>query len=379
DLLRFRTSQTLDKANIHLIHQRAAGWFSEQALWTEAIQHALNAEDLEMAGQLIARQAATAVTQGKTASLQAWLAALPSSQIKESPRLGLAQAWVDLFSGQPETAEKWLTPVLQSIESKMPVDTVVLGEALADRATLAFVRMEAEHIVADTEQALALLPETYLTLRTMLCWHLAFTYRTLGETQRSLTLYYQTIELSEKSGNFLIYVSARRELAEILIGQGKLAAAQTMLTQLLTEAENKGWILLWPISGVYIHLGEIAYEWNALATAVSYLQTAVTHPEAAQIGFDAYGQALLARVYAAQGNQVAAQETMQLAEHSVLQLTHPQRRALTLAQISRFWLAQGDAARAASWLPDGRDIPQDPRHEVYTRMQITQAHYLLAA
>jgi LuxR family maltose regulon positive regulatory protein len=50
-----------------------------------------------------------------------------------------------------------------------------------------------------------------------------------------------------------------------------------------------------------------------------------------------------------------------------------------LARISRFWLKQGEVSRAASWLPDGREVPQDPRHEVYVRQQICRARYLLAS
>ncbi|MBK8899698.1 MAG: LuxR family transcriptional regulator [Anaerolineaceae bacterium] len=375
DLLRFRASVALDEAALRRIHKRAADWFAQQQLWQEAIRHALAAEEVALAGQLIAQQAATAVARGETDSLQAWLAALPAAQIQADPHLSLAQAWVELFFDRPETAETWLQPVLDSPEA---IDDALLGEALAIRATLAFTRLDAAQTIADTEQALALLPETQLPLRTMLSWHLAFIYRSLGETRRSLALYHQTIEMSRRGGNFLINLSARRELADMLVGQGDLAAAQTMLNQLLTEAAAQGWMHLWPIPGVSVHLAEIAYEWNDLETAVTHLQTAVSHPEAVLIGFDAYGQALLARVYAAQGNPAAALETIQLAEQAVLQTTHAQRRVLTLAQISRFWLAQGDVTRAAAWLPDGRDVPQDPRHEVYARMQISHARYLLA-
>lgn len=375
DLLRFRASVALDETAQRRIHQRAAGWFARQQLWQEAIRHALAAGEVALAGRWIARQAATAVARGETDSLQAWLAALPAAQIQADPRLSLARAWVELFFDRPETAETWLQPVLDSAEA---LDAALLGEALAIRATLAFARLDAAQTIADTEKALALLPETQWPLRTMLSWHLAFIYRSLGETRRSLALYHQTIEMSRRGGNFLINLSARRELADILVGQGDLAAAQTMLNQLLTEAAAQGWMHLWPIPGVSLHLAEIAYEWNDLETAVTHLQTAISHPEAALIGFDAYGRALLARVYAAQGNSAAALETIQLAEQAVMQTTHAQRRALTLAQISRFWLAQGDATRAVAWLPDGRDLPQDPRHEVYARQQISHARYLLA-
>ncbi len=379
DLLRFRAAQTAGQDTQRQIHQRAAAWFADRQLWHEAIHHALAAGEWQMAGQLIGQQANTAVAHGELASLQTWLSKLPPAQMKADSRLSLAQAWVDLFGGRLESADLWLRPVIETLPTAPAEDTGLLGEALAIRATLAFARQEAAATIADSEQALARLPEAQLPLRTLLSWHLAYTYRSIGETRRCLELYHQAIAMSRRGGNFLINLSARRELADLLMGQGDLVAAQTMLQQLLDEAAANGWEHLTAVAGAHIQLGEIFYEWNRLETAVSHLQTAVSLPQAPEMSLDAYGQALLAWVYAAQANSQAAAVAIQQAEQAVLQAIHPQRRALTLALISRFWLAQADVARAAAWLPDGRDIPPDPRHEVYARQQFAHACYLRAA
>ncbi|MCL4265719.1 MAG: hypothetical protein KJ069_21075 [Anaerolineae bacterium] len=376
DLLRFRVAQTVAKSVQRQIHQRAAAWFARQQLWPEAIHHALAAGELEMAGQIIAQVAHTAVARGELASIQAWLAALPLAQLQVDPRLSLAQAWVDLFAGRLEAAEGWLQPVL--VNEQAMLDSALSGAALAIRATLAFARQDAAQTIADSEQALARLPDDELPLRTLLAWHLAFTYRTLGETRQAVPLYHQVVAMSQRGGNFLINLSARRELADVLIGQGDLTVAQTMMAQLLAEADAHGWTHLVPVVGAHIALGEINYEWNRLDTAVMHGQTAVSQSQAEQMSLDAYGYALLARIYAAQGEMTAAAAAIQQAKQRVLQATHPQRRLLTLALISRFWLAQADVSRAGAWLPDGRDIPADPRHEVYARQQITQAYYFLA-
>lgn len=376
DLLRFRAAQMVTEPARRQIHQRAAIWFAGQELWPEAIHHALAAGEWEMAGQMVARVAHTAVARGELASLQAWLVALPLAQIKASPQLSLAQAWVDLFAGRLEAAESWLQPVL--VNEQAMLDSALSGAALAIRATLAFARQDAAQTIADSEQALAQLPESDLPLRTLLAWHLAFTYRTLGETKQAVILYHQVIAISQRGGNVLINLSARRELADVLIGQGDLAVAQTMLAQLLVEADAHHWTHLIPVVGAHIGLAEIYYEWDRLDTAVTHLQTAVSMSQADQMNLDAYGYALLARIYAAQGEMTAAAAAIQQAEQRVLQATHPQRRLLTLALISRFWLARGDVSKAGLWLPDGRDIPADPRHEVYARQQITQAYYYLA-
>lgn len=379
DLLRLQARRALDGPALRRIHQSAAGWFREQQLWSEAIHHALAAGDVPMAGELVAGQAAAAIARGELESLKEWLAALPDDQIQASPRLSLAQAWADLFQNQLEGAEARLRPILETPGLAATVDDALLGEALAIRATLAFARMDYPRTIADTERALALLPESQMPLRTMISWHLAFIYRSQGETRRGLALYHAVIELSARGGNILINVSARRELADLLIGQGELPAARAILRRLLADATAGDWLYLWPIAGAHLHLGEIAYEWNDLEEADAHLRATLFHPEAAQIGFDASAQALLAQIHAARGDRTAALESIQLAQQGALRTTHPQRRTLTLAQICRFRLAQGDLARAAAALPDGRDVPADPRHEVYARMMIAHAHYRLAS
>ncbi len=384
DLLRFRAMQTLDKATQRQIHQRAAVWFAHNQLEIEAIAHALAAGDKELAAGIIAQQAAAAVTRGELASLKEWLAALSPAQIEADSRLCLAQAWVDLFEGRLEAAEAWLHPALAHAPDGGIGDEALWGQALAVRATLAFARQDAAQTIADTQQALALLPAaaggaaSALPLRALLSWHLAFTYRSLGQTQPALAWYHQTIELSRQGGNFLINLSARRELGSFLIGLGDLSLAQTVLNQLLAEAEAKGWAHVPAFSGAHVHLGEIFYEWNALDSAIAHLQTALALPQAQEMGFDAYAYALLARAYAGKGDQTAAIATVHQAMQRAPAAIHPQRRLLALAQITRFWLAQGDLTRATAWLPDGRDVPADPRQEVFARQQITQAYYLLA-
>ncbi len=377
-LLRFRAAQALGQAAQRQIHQRAAVWFAGNQLWIEAITHALAAEDRELAGKIIAEQAAAVVARGELASLKEWLAALPRTQLQADSRLCLAQAWVNLFEGQLDTAESWLRPVLARAQSAAEDDDVLLGQALAVRATLAFVRHDADQVMADTQQALALLPASQLPLRTLLCWHLAFTLRSTGQAQQSLAWYYQTIELSRQGGNLLIHFSARRELGSLFLSLGDLSLAQTLLTQLLEEATAKGWGHVPAFAGAHVHLGEIFYEWNALDNAITHLQAALSLPQASEMSFDAYAYALLARAYAGKGDQTAAAAAIQQAMQRAPAAVHPQRRLLTLAQIARFWLAQGDLTRAAAWLPDGRDVPHDPRHEVFARQQITHAHYLLA-
>ncbi len=377
DLLRLQARTAIEEGELRRIHHRAGSWFAEQGAWPEAIAYMLAAGDAELAGRFIGHQATAAVARGELDTLSGWLSGLPASQIEDDSHLRLAQAWVDLFRDRLVSATGWLEPILDQPAADDSIDNHLLGEALAVRATLAFVRGDFVGTKADTERALTLLPEALQPLRALLLWHLAFAQRSLGDLVTAKTLYHQVIDLSQRSGNFLINLSARRELAETLIGQGALTAARTILTRLLEEAAASGWRHLYPVAGAHIHLGEIAYEKGDLAEAVVRLEAGVTHPAAPEMGFDGYGYALLAWVFAAQGGRAAAAEAIEQAETTVRQVAHPLRRALTQAQISRFWLVQGDLDRAIRWLPMEGDIPPDPRNEVFARMQIARSYTLL--
>jgi LuxR family maltose regulon positive regulatory protein len=151
-----------------------------------------------------------------------------------------------------------------------------------------------------------------------------------------------------------------------------------MLAELLADSAANDRLHLYPAAGARLHLGEIFYEWNRLEEAAGHLEAAVSLSQTPEMAFETYSYALLARCYAALGRRAEAAEAIGKAEQSVLQAVHAPRRILTLAQICAFWLGQGDANRAAAWLPDGRDILLDPRNEVFARQEMARANYLLA-
>lgn len=377
DLLRFRARQRLSPTTLNRIHRNAAAWFESNHLWREAIHQALAAEAPEMAGRIIGQQALSAVVRGETATLAEWLSALPPAQMQRDVRLGLAQAWVDLFGGQIDAAAYRLQAIIPHLQSVDDGESLLLGEALAIRATLTMGSEQAEQSIADSEQALRLLPPAYLPLRSLITWHLAFTYRTIGAISQSLTAYRDAITLSGRGGNVLINLSARRELADLLWGQGDSQSAQAMVTQLLDEMAAQGLTELYPAYGGHLLIAEMAYEANQLDTALSHIQMALHLPPPPGMGLDAYGYALLAQVYGATRDGAAAEEAIRQAEQRLQQTLHPNRRTLTLARLTHFWLNQGQLTQASLWLPDGREVLAHPRNEFFLQQEIARARYYL--
>jgi LuxR family transcriptional regulator, maltose regulon positive regulatory protein len=103
DLLRLE----LDRAGVvpaRVLHQRASGWFCEQGLLPEAIEHALSAGDAGTAGELIASGWRAEFNRGHLRTVQAWVDRLPPGAASGDPRLTVAQLWLQLDRGRLEEA-----------------------------------------------------------------------------------------------------------------------------------------------------------------------------------------------------------------------------------------------------------------------------------
>jgi LuxR family transcriptional regulator, maltose regulon positive regulatory protein len=75
----------------------------------KAIEHATTAEDYERAGQLIARHWFGYVATGQTATVRAWLDALPEDFAGRTAPLALVEAWICALQGRREETERFLT------------------------------------------------------------------------------------------------------------------------------------------------------------------------------------------------------------------------------------------------------------------------------
>jgi LuxR family maltose regulon positive regulatory protein len=98
DLLRLE----LDRAGTgpaSVLHKRASGWFREQGMLLEAIEHALLAGDDGAAGELIAEAWRAEFNRGHLRTVQAWLNELPPGRVSGDPRLTVAQLWLQLDRG----------------------------------------------------------------------------------------------------------------------------------------------------------------------------------------------------------------------------------------------------------------------------------------
>ena len=107
-----------------MLHTRASKWYEQNELIDEAIDHALNAEDIERGVQLIEQHIDTMWAHGEYAKLRRWLEGLPDELVLSRPQFSIFRAW-DLFAGG------WLDAgerFLQAAELAYDLDTEQVSE-----------------------------------------------------------------------------------------------------------------------------------------------------------------------------------------------------------------------------------------------------------
>jgi LuxR family maltose regulon positive regulatory protein len=87
------------------LHLRAASWYERNGLASEAVGHALTAEDHERAADLVERVVGELWFRGEVLTLLGWLEALPEEAKRRRPRLLLEHATALMWIGRLDNVE----------------------------------------------------------------------------------------------------------------------------------------------------------------------------------------------------------------------------------------------------------------------------------
>src|SRR5438132_5590736 len=154
------------------LHRRASAWYEKNGEPPEAIRHALAADDLPRAADLLEPAAPALLRSRQEARLLRWLKALPEDVLRCRPVLGNAYAGALLSTGQLDgveahlrDAERWLDTPMEDARS---AGMVVVDEAgfhrlpgaiAVHRAGHALLQGNVAETVSYARRALALVPE----------------------------------------------------------------------------------------------------------------------------------------------------------------------------------------------------------------------------
>jgi LuxR family maltose regulon positive regulatory protein len=269
DLLQVRLQHAHSADEIADLHRAAAGWYEEQELIVEAVNHSLAAKDFKRAARLIGENAAQMVTRGELTTLMRWTETMPEEVIWLQPSIVMAKIWALTLSGAVREVE----PLLQQAEaqyemsSQTPASRELAGFAAAVRAFFAMMAGEDDHALDLAERAELLLPESSVHARWLLPYTIGTAYRSQGQYDKAAEEFARQARMGEEFDNLIVWGTGVTAVALVRRAQGRLRETSTICHQALNKLADRGADQFGSLAKLETPLVEVLREQNELEEA----------------------------------------------------------------------------------------------------------------
>jgi LuxR family maltose regulon positive regulatory protein len=355
DLLQARLQQG-QASQVPGLHRRAATWYEENELASEAVLHILATRDYASAAAVIERTILKIATWSRleVATLLEWLTALPDEVVHGRPWLMLFTSRALFSTGRLQDTERVLDELERALRSDPSLpDAEQVGKlVVADRASYAVVKGDvrqgrefAEHLAGHARK-----DDDLAQLRALAL--LGMVHSRSGDVMAAERTFGQAIDLAQATQMSFAAVPFVCNLADVQIVQGQLRQALQTCEQAMQMGKADGkHIAATGFAGLV--RGKVLYEQNELLEAERALQAGLELLGRGGIG-ESFGnvRAVLAQVKQAQGDSEAASAAIQRAVQLALGSSIPRLMHLTEAYRARIWLAQGKLELADQWAHD---------------------------
>ena len=339
------------------LHRKASDWYEANGSRSDAIVHALRAEDFERATDLIELEGPSVKTGSQTAIWLGWARSLPDEVIRARPALSVWYAYALLGSGDLEAAEARLTDAERWLEpgqgQKADVEPDQLRSLLA---TIGVARAYRAHSLGDVpgtlkhaQRVLDLLPEDDHLRRDQAIALIGMTYWTSGDLESTDRLFHHYSQTQAAAGNLLVAISAISVLPDIRPALGRLREGIVALTELLQVVVDQGEPLPPEAADLYRGLGELILEQGDLPAAAAHLLRSKELGEQGEMPVWRWRwHVAQARLSEAQGDPQATLGLLNEAQRLFIRTPLPDARPLAALK-ARIWAAQGRVSEALEW------------------------------
>jgi LuxR family maltose regulon positive regulatory protein len=374
------------------LHRRAAEWYERNGWTSEAVRHALAAQEHDWAADLVEQVARKMWFRAEIMTLLGWLEELPEETRRRRPQLLLQYSAALLWVGRLDDVE----PLVQEIERVVgvsgegrdedlrpsadePLRQVLLGFFAAVRSWRAYLKGEPHGAIALAQRALELLPEKDVELRSFAAFRLAEAYRTADDLEAASAAFAETAELGRAAGHEYLVLRAMSRQAKLQMARGRLRKADHVLQRTLRFAVERGGDSLPATGEAYVAVGKLLYEWDELETAARRLKEGIRLAE--RMGqFDTLveGYVTLSRLEVAQGNAESALESAREANTLAQRSGTGEAIVEAAAWNARLHLARSDSTAAVLELERMAGVPAVSVSMVRETEQIARARLTLA-
>ena len=348
DLISAHLHSSVSAEQIAMLHQRAAHWYEQAEMMSDAISHAISAKDYSYAVNLIEKVALPMILMAHFKTVEDWLAAIPPEFVKQSLPANMAIAWMHLLRRNFERA----APNLQRLQEmfldrdEQEIDSMLRGEWLSLQAILLNGQGNAVESLDLAEKALQLLPAEETQVRSMIYMSLSNAYEQLLDFDRARQVLETMIQQARATSDFTSEIFGCSLLGRMVLQQGELHAAHQIVSEAVHRMEDAG--ALSPFSAtLFGELAQIHYQWHEIAKAREYFSRSVQWSTLG--GFsdaEIYHGVFQSRLFQMEGNLQAAVDEIEKSIHLMQTAAPALVREEVLAQQVSIFLATDLLAEA---------------------------------
>jgi LuxR family maltose regulon positive regulatory protein len=339
------------------LHRRAAAWYHQAQMLTEAINHSLSAGDVEVAAGLIEEYIHNTLNVGVGMGVLRWLEALPDALIKARPVLCLIYAGLLTTGGRRDRMDH-IQELLQAAYQHLAGDQDnPKASDLADLATtlpaiMSLLKGDMPATIAQSERSLNTLMEHVPVLRGALALNLGEAYRLHGDVRMATYLFEEASIINRDAGqpqSALIALCQQGYLEVFSGGLRKAIATFRQAIRLIDEmsAHERPMSI---VALIYVGMTQVFLSWNDLEAASYHAEealnaSATADPQVMLLAHLAKGRVLLAQrevdsALAAfeRGEHVARDHALSLDSSAILR-----------AHMARGWLQRSNVQAAQNW------------------------------
>ncbi len=374
------------------LHRRASQWYTENGEPSEAVRHALEAQDFERAADLVELAIPAMRRTRQEAAVLGWLKALPDEVVRVRPVLSVGLAGAMLAVGETEgvedrlrDAEPWLGATTVRGRSHTPPAEVLDDEEFRRlpaviqlyRAALALSRGDGVSTVRHAQRAIDLSPEEDHLCRASAAGLSGLAYWASGDLEAAHRSYTDCVAGLLQAGHTADTLGCAIALADIRRAQGRLGEAMRTYENALERAQGAGE----PLRGtadMYVGMSEVLLERDDLPAATQALLRSRELGEHTGLPQNRYrSRVAAARIRAAEGDLAGATHLLDEAERVYVSDFFPNVRPIP-AMNARAHAAHGELSEALGWVRDSGLTVEDDLSYLREFEHITLARVLLA-
>ncbi len=349
------------------LHRRASEWYEHNGSPSDAIRHAIAAEDFKRAADLA--ELAWPAMDGtfQSATWLGWVKTLPDELIRARPVLSVGYAWALLDGGELEAsvsrlrdAERWLdTPADKGERPEAPSAEMVVVDQDQFRslpASIATARTYHAQALGDipgtvkyARRALDLLPEGDHLKHGQVASLLGLAYWASGDLEAAHRSVADGMDRMQKAGNIVFAIGTTTGLAYIREAQGRLCEAKSTYEQSLQLAAEHGEAVLRVRASLHLGLSGVHLEQGDLEAARQHLLRSEELGEQAALADWPYRWRLAqARLKEALADLDGALDLLDEAERIYFRSPVPDVYPIAALK-TRVWIRQGRLTEALAW------------------------------